>query len=324
MGAHHARAYALLGGAELVGVYDLDPRRALDVAQPFGARAYQELEAMLVDVDVVTIASPSHLHVEHALLALHHRCDVLIEKPVALTAAKVRLLKRAAARDPRGPVVAAGHIEHFNPAVRELRKLLEGREILGIDCRRLGPASTRNQDIDVVQDLMLHDLHIALDLAGASTPVQVHGAGVGLGSSPTLEYAVATVVFGGGLVGTFGASRATEERVRRMSITATDVHVTVDLAARTLETCRSTDLHPAGVSGSGVRQESLVERIHVPSEEPLLLQTAAFLEACAERHPPVVGLDIAARCMDLVDDIRACARGGRAVVPRPQSVVVAA
>jgi predicted dehydrogenase len=309
MGAHHARAYSLLGGASLHGVFDPDVCRAHDVALPHGARAYMELEAMLAEVDVVTIASPSHLHVEHALLALHHGCDVLIEKPVALTAAKVRLLQHAVARDPRGPVVAAGHIEHFNPAVRELRKVIDGRHVLGLDCRRLGPASQRNADIDVVQDLMLHDLHIALELAG-SEPVEVHGAGVGLNGSGTLEYAVATVVFENGTVGTFGASRATEERVRRMSITATDVHVTVDLAARTLETCRSTNLHPAAISG--VRQESLIERIFVPSEEPLLLQAASFLDACTHRRPPAVGLDTAARCMDLVDDVRACALGGRA------------
>jgi predicted dehydrogenase len=305
MGAHHARAYGLLAGATLVGVHDPVAHRAQAVAAPYGARPYMELEAMLADVDVVTIASPSRLHVEHTLLALHHGCDVLLEKPVATTAAKARLLKRAVARDPRGPIVAAGHIEHFNPAVRELRKLLEGREILGIDCRRLGPASVRNGDIDVVQDLMLHDLHIALDLAGTDA-VEVHGAGTGLDGGSMLEYAVATVVFAGGMVGTFGASRATEERVRRLSITATDVHVTVDLAARTLETCRSTNLRPAAVSG--VRQESLVERIHVPSEEPLLAQTAAFLSSCTERRPPAVGLDMAARCMDLVDDIRACAQ----------------
>jgi predicted dehydrogenase len=305
MGAHHARAYGLLAGCTLVGVFDPDASRARAAAQPHGARPYMEIEALLEDVDIVTVASPSRLHVEHTLLALHHGCDVLVEKPVAPTAAKARLLQRAVARDPRGPIVAAGHIEHFNPAIRELRKVLEGREILGIDCRRLGPASERNRDIDVVQDLMLHDLHIALDLAGVN-PVEVHGAGTTLGSSPTLEYAVATVVFEGGVVGTFGASRATEERVRRMSITATDVHVTVDLAGRTLETCRSTNLTPAAVSG--VRQESLVERIHVPSEEPLLAQAAAFVQSCVDRRPPAVGLDIAARCMDLVDDVRACAQ----------------
>ena len=308
MGAHHARAYGLLAGCELVGIFDPDASRAGAAADPYRARTYMDVEALLEDVDIVTVASPSRLHVDHTLLALHHGCDVLVEKPVAPTAAKARLLHRAVARDPRGPIVAAGHIEHFNPAVRELRKVLEGREILGIDCRRLGPASERNRDIDVVQDLMLLDLHLALDLTGA-VPVEVHGAGTALGSSPTLEYAAATIIFDNGVVGTFGASRATQEHVRRMSITATDVHVTVDLAARTIATCRSTNLAP--IAGPDVRQESMVERIHVPNEEPLLVEVAAFLESCVLRRPPVVGLDTAARCMDLVDDVRACATGRR-------------
>jgi predicted dehydrogenase len=310
MGAHHARAYALLGGAELVGVYDPDETQAATVSERYGVRAFATPEDLLREVDVVSIASPSHLHVEHALLALEHGRDVLVEKPVALTAADARALQQAVARDPRGPVVAAGHIEAFNPAVVELRKLLDGHKILGFDCRRLGPANSRNRDIDVVQDLMLHDLHIALDLIG-SPAIDVHGAGAPAPGSDMLEYAVATVVFAGGEIATFGASRATEERVRRMSITALDVHVTVDLAARTLETCRSTNLREA--PDAGVRQESVMERIFVPNEEPLLLQAASFLHACVHRRLPAVGLDVAVRCLELVDAVRDAAAGHAAL-----------
>jgi predicted dehydrogenase len=305
MGAHHARAYATLAESELVGVYDPDRARAGAVAERFGAAAYDDLAALLDAVDVVTIASPSHLHVDQALLALAHGCDVLVEKPVALSADQARALQRAAARDPRGPVVAAGHIEHFNPAVRELRKLLAERQVIGVDCRRLGPASERNRDIDVVQDLMLHDLHIVLTLV-PSPPLQVQAAGVPTPSSDQVEYAVATVVFADGTIATFGASRATEERVRRMSISALDAHVTVDLATRAIETCRSTNLGEA--TGAGYRQESIVERIHVPNEEPLLAQAASFLGACIRRDPPEVGLDDAVRCLEVVDAVRLAAR----------------
>src|SRR3954454_11567119 len=289
MGGHHARSYAHFPSrVQLAGVFDPDAERAAAVAERFDARAYTDLESLLADIDVVTVASPSHLHVEHALLALEHGCDVLVEKPVALAAADARPLQRAAARDPRGPSVAAGHIEHFNPAVRELRKMLEGRTLIGLDCRRLGPASERNRDIDVVQDLMLHDLHVVLSLVPAA-PVEVQAAGAATAASTQLEYAVATVVFADGTIATFGASRTTEERVRRMSISAVDAHVSVDLAARAIESCRSTNLGEA--AGAGYRQESIVERIHVPSEEPLLAQTAAFLGACERREPARVGLD---------------------------------
>lgn len=315
MGGHHARSYAHFPSrVELAGVFDPDAARARAVAERYDARAYTDVEALLADVDVVTIASPSRLHVEHALLALEHGCDVLVEKPVALDAAGARHLQRAAAADPRGPVVAVGHIEHFNPAVSELRKLLDGRRVLGVDCRRLGPASTRNGDIDVVQDLMLHDLHVVLTLADGDAIVDVHAAGVVPPASDKLEYAVATVSFSSGAIATFGASRATEERVRRMSITAVDSHVTVDLASRTLESCRATSL--AEGPAAGVRSESVVSRVLVPNDEPLLAQTRSFLDAVVARRPPEVGLDTALRCMELVEAIRAAA--GR---PAPLALV---
>jgi len=118
---------------------------------------------------------------------------------------------------------------------------------------------------------------------------------------------LATVVLtAGGTIATFGASRATEERVRRMSISALDAHVTVDLATRAIETCRSTNL--GETHGAGYRQESVVERIHVPSEEPLLVQAASFLGACLRRDPPEVGLDAAVRCLEVVDAVRLAAR----------------
>lgn len=314
MGANHARAYSLLPDAELTGVHDPDLDRARAVAERFGCRAFDSIDELLEAVDAVTVASPSHLHVEQALRALAHGCDVLIEKPIALTTHDARQLRQAVARDPRGPVVAAGHVEHFNPAVRELRTLIRGREVVGVDCRRLGPANERNRDIDVVQDLMLHDLHIVLDLLDGA-PAAVHGAGVPSPGDGVVDYAVATIVFDDGPIATFGASRATEERVRRMSISTRDMHINVDLAARTLETCRSTNLHEMGTAG--VRQQSVVERLFVPNEEPLLLQTLDFVDACHTRRPPAVGLDAGVQCIELVDAVRR--RAGQAL-PTPISV----
>jgi predicted dehydrogenase len=145
-----------------------------------------------------------------------------------------------------------------------------------------------------------------LDLV-AGVPAHVHGAAATIRHDEVVDYAVATVVFENGPIATFGASRATEERIRRMSISALDVHVTVDLAARALETCRTTNLRELG--NAGVRHQSIVERIFVPSEEPLLLQAADFLDACWRRRPPAVGLDTAVRCLEVVDAVRDVAFG---------------
>ncbi len=161
MGSHHARVYAALTGAcTLAGVYDPDAARAAALAERWDARAYASLEEMLNDIDVVSIASPSSMHFHHTALALEHGLDVLVEKPLSLTVENATMLERMAALRPATPVVQVGHIEHFNPAIVELRKLLAEYPPIAIDMQRLGPFDGRNDDTDVVQDLMLHDIHV--------------------------------------------------------------------------------------------------------------------------------------------------------------------
>src|SRR5581483_2009992 len=184
MGGNHARVYAALtGGCELAGVYDLDPERARAVARRWGGRAYATLEELLDAVDVVSIASPTSCHFEHVRDALARGVHVLVEKPAAATAGEALRLLELARTAPGRPVVQVGHIEEFNPAVAEARKLLADEELIGISAQRLSPFDGRIQDVDVVQDLMLHDVHVALSLVGAQpTAVRaagrsVHGAG---------------------------------------------------------------------------------------------------------------------------------------------------
>src|SRR3954466_12179845 len=157
MGSHHARVYAALTGAcTLAGVYDPDTDRAATVASRWDARSYGSLEEMLGDVDVVSVASPSSMHFHHTALALEHGLDVLVEKPLALTVENAQMLERMASLRPTKPVVQVGHIEHFNPAIVELRNIRGESPPIAIDMQRLGPFDGRISDIDVVQDLMLH------------------------------------------------------------------------------------------------------------------------------------------------------------------------
>src|SRR3954464_1500542 len=144
MGSHHARVYAALTGAcTLAGVYDPDPERAATVAARWDARAYDTLEDMLRDVDVVSIASPSSLHFHHTALALEHGLDVLVEKPLSVTVENARMLERMASLRPTKPVVQVGPIEQFNPAIVELRKLVGEYPPIAIDMQRLGPLARR-------------------------------------------------------------------------------------------------------------------------------------------------------------------------------------
>lgn len=304
MGGHHARVYAALtGSCALVGVYDPDADRAGTTAARWDARAYDSLESLLDDVDVVSIASPSSMHFEHAALAIERGKDVLIEKPVALTSDDARLLTRLASLRERRPVVQVGHIEHFNPAIRELRKLLASEQPVAIDMQRLGPFDGRVVDADVVQDLMLHDIHVLLSIAGSEVDL-IQSAGRALEGEEMVDYAVATFAFSNGLLATLTASRITEDKIRRLTVTTRDAHISVDSMQRTVQLSRWTSLRPDSHASAAYHQESVIERVFVPIEEPLVAQLQGFLRCVRERSVPEVSLSVAEECMAVVARVR--------------------
>jgi predicted dehydrogenase len=305
MGAHHVRTYSMLGGVcELRGLYDADSTRASDVAGKFSTNTYGSLEALLEDVEAVSICTPSVLHVEHALLALDAGVDVLVEKPVALSVEEAGRLVAAVSERERPSVVQVGHIEHFNPAVREVAKLLSDERIVALELQRLSPFDGHIVDADVVQDLMLHDVHVLLALAGDRELCDIHAVGRRVRSPVLDDYAVATLTFDDGLIGTLIASRVTEEKIRRMSATTDESHVTVDYLRRTVERCRSTRLQLDGGGSRTYRQESLLERVFVPIEEPLVAQLRSFVGCVQAREIPEVDLDMGIRCLSVVERIR--------------------
>jgi virulence factor len=305
MGAHHIRTYGMLGGlCELHGIHDRDPDRCAAVARQFDTRPFAHVDELLEQVHAVSICTPSALHVEHALLALRAGVDVLIEKPVALSVGQAAELTGTLGDCPRDPVVQVGHIEHFNPAVREVAKLLEGEPMVALELQRLSPFDGRITDADVVQDLMLHDIHVLLSLAGSRKLCAIHAVGRTVRSRELADYAVATLTFEDGLIGTLVASRVTEEKIRRLSATTEQSHITVDYLRRTVERCRSTHLGLDGGGSRTYRQESLVERVFVPIEEPLVAQLRSFLHCVREREAPEVDLQTGIRCLSVVQAIR--------------------
>lgn len=305
MGAHHVRTYSMLGGVcELRGLHDADAARASDVAGKFATNIYGSIESLLEDVEAVSICTPSALHVEHALLALDAGVDILVEKPVALGVEEAGRLVAAVSESERLPVVQVGHIEHFNPAVREVAKLLSDEPIVALELQRLSPFDGHIIDADVVQDLMLHDVHVLLALAGERELCDIHAVGRRVRSPVLDDYAVATLTFDDGLIGTLVASRVTEEKIRRMSATTVESHVTVDYLRRTVERCRSTRLELDGGGSRTYRQESLLERVFVPIEEPLVAQLRSFVGCVRTREAPEVDLDMGIRCLSVVERIR--------------------
>jgi predicted dehydrogenase len=274
LGQHHARVYGSLPQARLVGVYDVDHARAADVAARHSCRAFSHLRELLAAAEAVSVAVPTVDHHRVARAVLEEGKHALVEKPMASSLDEADDLIAAAAR--RGVVLQVGHIERFNPAVDVLRANVSQPRF--IEVHRLGEFSPRSLDIDVVLDLMIHDLDILLSL-DASEVVRVDAVGVPVLTSK-VDIANARVRFASGLIANLTASRVSAEKVRKFRVFSPRTYISVDFTAREARVYRLRE-SPAG-------PEIDVERTAAPDEEPLRRQLAGFLRAVREGSTPAV------------------------------------
>jgi predicted dehydrogenase len=275
LGQHHARVYASLPSATLVGVCDKDPARAREVAAAHSVPVLDGLDEVIAAAQAVSVAVPTGDHhlVAHRLLEAGK--DVLLEKPMTVTLEEADDLIGLAT--PKKAVLQIGHIERFNPATALL--LAEARNPRFIEAHRLGAFSPRSLDIDVVLDLMIHDLDIVLALDGTEVE-QVDAVGVPVLTSK-VDIASARIRFRSGLIANLTASRVSTEKVRKFRVFAPRTYISADFAAKETQVSRLTD------RGAG-RPEIVVERTSSPDQEPLRLQLEAFLRTVGERGTPVV------------------------------------
>ncbi len=274
LGQHHARILASMPGVSLVGVVDTRPGRAADVAARHGTAAFTDARDVLGLVDAVTVAVPTSVHVEVAMPFLERGTAVLLEKPLAASVEDADRVVAAAAR--HGAVLAAGHTERFNPAVAAALPLVSSPRF--IEIHRLGAFPDRSLDIDVVFDLMIHDLDLLLACVGSEV-VAVEAVGVNV-LTPKTDIANARLRFASGCIANVTASRISREKIRKARFFQQDSYVSVDFAAREVEVYRlvPADGRPTIEGG----------RIAVADEEPLLRELTDFAEAVRDGRPPRV------------------------------------
>ena len=273
LGRHHARHMAEMHGVTLVGVHDADHARAREVANAFGCRVFETCEELLSKVAAVTVAVPTPLHHAVGLECLNHGVAVLMEKPLSVTLAEADDLIAAAARN--GVVLAVGHIERFNRAMRASRGVLDSPAF--IEMVRLAPFQLRGADVAVVLDLMIHDLDLAIHLLGGAPAIEVRANGVSI-VSPHLDIANARVEFGGGAVASVVSSRVARERVRRVRVFQPSGYIAMDLATGAATFMR---LRAGWQPGVGSSLEDIVETVNLtaPDADALGLELAAFVAA---------------------------------------------
>ena len=275
MGRNHVRLLSSLPGAELVGVYDPKPEAAEGMAREHGARVYPRLEELAGEIEAAVVAAPTVAHAEMGCALLGRGLHVLIEKPLASSLAEAdRLLEQAGDR-----VLMVGHVEFYNPAVQALLSL--GGAPRFVEVQRLGIFSPRSLDVDVILDLMIHDLQI-LHALDASEVAEVRATGIAV-LSPRIDIANVRIELASGGVANLTASRVSAERVRKLRAFLPNRYYSLDYQAQEIKGYR--------LEETGTQRRILPDDLPVESAEPLERELEAFLAACrGEDTPRVDGL----------------------------------
>jgi predicted dehydrogenase len=284
LGQHHARVYTQLPGCTLVGVVDSDEARAKEIAKKLKCEAFTRPEQLLGKVDAVSVVVPTALHAAVAKPFLDAGVHCLVEKPITIDLAEADALIAAAARS--GVVLQIGHIERFNPAILAIKEHQD--EPLFIRADRLGPYSPRNTDIDVVLELMIHDLDIVLAMVGRPV-VRVEAVGLAV-LSRTEDIADVRLAFEGGCIANLTASRVTMDKQRKIRLFTRKGYLSVDYLAKTAKRYTLKDGADPTQAGSLIGLYSMVasETLKIKDEEQLKLELESFLGAVKNGTRPVV------------------------------------
>lgn len=300
LGYHHARNYAGIEGAALVGVVDTDSSRARKASEDFGVPAYSSLTDLIrAGVDVVSIATPTTMHHPIVIEALDAGLDVLVEKPIAATVDQAREMVAVATRN--GRVLQVGHIERFNGAVMALMNSVRMPKF--IECHRLSPYPSRGDDVSVVLDLMIHDLDIVLALAGHDI-VALDAVGVPVFSQQE-DIANVRIRWASGGVANLTCSRISVDRMRKIRIFEPDAYLSTDYTEQDVRMYRR---KPGPIPPDcSPMQWITVESLPVQKEEPLKRELMSFVRCVRERSRPVVAgedglaaLELAQRIIDAI------------------------
>jgi predicted dehydrogenase len=273
LGRHHVRILSSMDGVRFLGAYDTDRERLAAITSEHGVPALESLEEAAA-ADAVVVATPTVNHRTTAGGLLAEGCHVLVEKPIAATVAEAGEL--VALADDNERVLAVGHVEYHNPAVQAALGLAE--EIRYLEAQRLSPFSARSIDVDVILDLMIHDLQITL-AAAAEPPTEIRAVGVPV-LTDKVDLCHAWIEFGSGLVANLTASRVSAERIRKLRLFARDSYFSIDYADQSVSS--------AQLERTAGDPEISPRIVELESQEPLKAELSAFIAACRGEDAPIV------------------------------------
>src|SRR5256884_8489721 len=294
-GRNHARVYRELEGAELVGVFDQNQERGAAVAAEFHTQVLKSLDELRGRADAASVAVPTIAHAGVGCRLLEMGLDVLVEKPMAVNLVEADALLHAARNN--GRILQVGHVERFNPAVVAVEPILN--RPLFFEVHRLGVFTPRSLDVDVIYDLMIHDLDILLALVGEPV-TEVKAVGIPV-LTDKVDIAHARLEFAGGAVANVTASRVSTERVRKARFFQQHEYISLDYARR--------DAMRVRVNRPGPEPDFGFEKLDAPAVEPLRAALEAFLDSVRTRKQPKTdgisgraSLELAVRVMQSIQE----------------------
>jgi predicted dehydrogenase len=276
LGRFHAEKYAAIPEAELVGLADVLPQRTKEWAEKLRTEAFASHRDLLGRVDAVSVVVPTDLHYSITRDFLEAGCDVLVEKPISATIPQADAMIELARK--MGRILQVGHLERFNPAVLAARERIHAP--IFIESQRLTPFRGRGTEVDVVLDLMIHDLDIILSFVRSSIK-QIHAVGIPV-LTEKVDIANTRVEFDGGCVANITASRISFEDRRRIQVFQPDTYLTLDYASKEIA------LYHRVFSAEKQRFELSAEQVEVEPGDMLEKEIRSFVHSCLSRTPPMV------------------------------------
>ncbi len=293
LGRFHAEKYAHLTDTELIGVADLNEARAQEVAQALGARVFTDYRQLLPEIEAVSVAVPTSVHFPVVQEALAAGCQVLVEKPISVTVAEADELVRLARE--RGLILMVGHLERFNSAMEELKARVTAPRF--IESHRLSFFKERGTDVDVVLDLMIHDLDHVLNLV--PSPVkEIRAAGISV-LTDRIDLANARLEFADGCIANLTASRMSFKSMRKFRLFQSDAYLAVDFENRELTVAFKKEGAMGPIPGVAL------ETRRFPQEDILNKEIIAFVEAIKTGQEPRISGEAGRAALNLALDIMA-------------------
>ncbi len=290
LGQHHVKHFASLPDANLIGIYDLDAARSLEIAKQHNTKSYNSIDELLSACDAISIVTPTTQHAEIAELCIKSGKHVFIEKPITKTVAEADRLLSLTKKN--GTVLQVGHIERLNPALLALKDFVLKPKF--IEVQRLAPYTVRGTEVPVVLDLMIHDIDIILSLV--NSPVKnIRASGVSIMTN-SVDIANARIRFENGTVANLTSSRIAQNKVRKLKFFQRDMYVTIDFLQSLTEVYRAinSDTHvskalvTAPLNNDGGQRSIVYEKPVIKKIDALRLELTNFIESIQGKSKPIV------------------------------------